>query len=147
MPVARPPRPTRSLRSGDRQQWWVLDAADQTLGRLAARVASLLRGKENILFTPHADAGDFVVIVNAERVRLTGRKREQKIYYRHTGYVGTPEVPHCRPGALRRASRARDRRAPCAACSPRPRWAESSIGSSRSIPVRIIPTRRSSRRS
>ena len=88
MPVARPPRPTRSLRSGDRQQWWVLDAADQTLGRLAAKVASLLRGKENILFTPHADAGDFVVIVNAEKVRLTGRKREQKIYYRHTGYVG-----------------------------------------------------------
>src|SRR5512145_1396811 len=88
MPVARPPRPTRSLRSGDRQQWWVLDAADQTLGRLAARVAGLLRGKENVLFTPHADAGDFVVIVNAERVRLTGRKREQKIYYRHTGYVG-----------------------------------------------------------
>ena len=67
MPVARPPRPTRSIRSGDRQHWWVLDAADQTLGRLAARVASLLRGKENILFTPHADAGDFVVIVNAER--------------------------------------------------------------------------------
>lgn len=88
MPVARPPRPTRSIRSGDRQQWWVLDAADQTLGRLATRVASLLRGKENILFTPHADAGDFVVIVNAERVRLTGRKREQKTYYRHTGYVG-----------------------------------------------------------
>ncbi len=88
MPVARPPRPTRSIRSGDRQHWWVLDAADQTLGRLAARVASLLRGKENILFTPHADAGDFVVIVNAERIRLTGRKREQKIYYRHTGYVG-----------------------------------------------------------
>ena len=55
---------------------------------IAARVASLLRGKENILFTPHADAGDFVVIVNAERVRLTGRKREQKTYYRHTGYVG-----------------------------------------------------------
>ncbi|MBS1106241.1 MAG: ribosomal protein [Deltaproteobacteria bacterium] len=88
MPVARPPRPTRSIRSGDRQQWWVLNAADQTLGRLAARVASLLRGKENVLFTPHADAGDFVVIVNAERVRLTGRKREQKTYYRHTGYVG-----------------------------------------------------------
>jgi large subunit ribosomal protein L13 len=66
----------------------VLDAADQTLGRLSARVAGLLRGKENVMFTPHADAGDFVVIVNAERVRLTGRKREQKIYYRHTGYVG-----------------------------------------------------------
>jgi large subunit ribosomal protein L13 len=66
----------------------VLDAADQTLGRLSARVAGLLRGKENVLFTPHADAGDFVVVINAERVRLTGRKREQKIYYKHTGYVG-----------------------------------------------------------
>lgn len=88
MPVARPPRPTRSLRSGDRQQWWIVDAADQTLGRLSARIASLLRGKENVLFTPHADAGDFVVVVNAKQVRLTGRKREQKVYYRHTGWKG-----------------------------------------------------------
>jgi large subunit ribosomal protein L13 len=88
MPVARPPRPTQSLRSGDRQEWWIVDAADQTLGRLAARVASLLRGKENVLYTPHADAGDFVVVVNAERVRLTGRKRQEKIYYRHTGWKG-----------------------------------------------------------
>ena len=147
MPVARPPRPTRSIRSGDRQHWWVLDAADQTLGRLAARVASLLRGKENILFTPHADAGDFVVIVNAERVRLTGRKREQKTYYRHTGYVGHLKSRTADQVLSRRASRTRDRRRPFAACSPRPRWAGSSIGSSRSIPVRIIPTRRSSRRS
>jgi large subunit ribosomal protein L13 len=88
MPVARPPRPTKSLRSGDRQEWWIVDAADQTLGRLAARVASLLRGKQNVLYTPHADAGDFVVVVNAERVRLTGRKREEKVYYRHTGWKG-----------------------------------------------------------
>jgi len=88
MPVARPPRPTKSLRSGDRQQWWIVDAADQTLGRLSARIASLLRGKENVQFTPHADAGDFVVVVNAARVRLTGRKRDQKIYYRHTGWKG-----------------------------------------------------------
>jgi len=88
MPVARLPRPTRSLRSGDRQQWWIVDAADQTLGRLSARVAGLLRGKENVLYTPHADAGDFVVIVNAERVRLTGRKREKKVYHHYTGFIG-----------------------------------------------------------
>lgn len=88
MPVARPPRPTKSLRSGDRQQWWIVDAADQTLGRLSARIASLLRGKEHVQFTPHADAGDFVVVVNAAQVRLTGRKREQKVYYRHTGWKG-----------------------------------------------------------
>lgn len=88
MPVARPPRPTKSLRSGDRQQWWIVDAADQTLGRLSARIASLLRGKEHVQFTPHADAGDYVVVVNAAQVRLTGRKREQKVYYRHTGWKG-----------------------------------------------------------
>lgn len=88
MPVARPPRPTKSLRSGDRQQWWIVDAADQTLGRLASHIASLLRGKQNVMYTPHADAGDFVVVVNAERVRLTGRKREEKTYYRHTGWKG-----------------------------------------------------------
>ncbi|RIL07054.1 MAG: 50S ribosomal protein L13 [Proteobacteria bacterium] len=88
MPVARPPRPTKSLRSGDRQQWWIVDAADQTLGRLSARIASLLRGKENVLYTPHADAGDFVVVVNAERVKLTGRKRAEKTYYRYTGWRG-----------------------------------------------------------
>jgi len=88
MPVARPPRPTKSLRSGDRQQWWIVDAADKTLGRLATRIASRLRGKQDVLFTPHADAGDFVIVVNAKRVRLTGRKRSDKIYYRHTGWKG-----------------------------------------------------------
>jgi large subunit ribosomal protein L13 len=89
MPAVRPPRPTRAAKPSDvDRRWWVVDAADQTLGRLATRVASLLRGKHRVLYTPHADAGDFVVVVNAEKVRLTGRKREQKIYYRHTGWVG-----------------------------------------------------------
>jgi len=89
MPVARPPRPTRAIKPSETTiRWWVVDAADQTLGRLSARVAALLRGKQRVTFTPHADNGDFVVIVNAEKVKLTGRKREQKIYYRHTGYVG-----------------------------------------------------------
>ena len=68
--------------------WYVVDATDQVLGRLASRVASVLRGKHRPLFTPHVDLGDFVIVVNAEKVKLTGRKREQKIYYRHTGYTG-----------------------------------------------------------
>lgn len=89
MPAVRPPRVTRSLKPSEATpQWWVVDAADQTLGRLAARVASMLRGKQRVLFTPHADNGDFVVVVNAEKVRLSGRKREQKVYYRHTGWKG-----------------------------------------------------------
>lgn len=89
MPAVRPPRPTRAVRPSEvTPRWWVVDAADQTLGRLASRVASVLRGKHRVLYTPHADNGDFVVVVNAARVRLTGRKREQKVYYRHTGWKG-----------------------------------------------------------
>jgi large subunit ribosomal protein L13 len=82
-------RATRSLKPGDvTPRWLVLDAEDQVLGRLATRVAVLLRGKHRALYTPHADAGDFVIVVNAHKVRLTGRKREQKTYYRHSGWVG-----------------------------------------------------------
>jgi large subunit ribosomal protein L13 len=84
-----PNRPTQSARPGLVQpRWYVVDAADQVLGRMATRIASVLRGKHRALFTPHADAGDFVIVVNAEKVALTGRKREQKTYYRHTGYTG-----------------------------------------------------------
>jgi len=80
---------TRSARPGERTpRWFVLDASDQVLGRMATRVATILRGKHHALFTPHVDTGDFVVIINAEKVKLTGRKREQKTYYRHTGWVG-----------------------------------------------------------
>lgn len=68
--------------------WFVVDAADQTLGRLATQVATLLRGKHKPTFSPYIDGGDFVVIVNAERVHVTGRKAEQKMYYRHSGYPG-----------------------------------------------------------
>jgi large subunit ribosomal protein L13 len=70
------------------RRWFVVDAQDQALGRLASRVATILRGKHKAIFTPHVDTGDFVVIVNAEKVLLTGRKREQKVYRRHTGYTG-----------------------------------------------------------
>ena len=69
-------------------KWWLIDAEDVVLGRLASTVASMLRGKHKPQFTPHIDCGDNIVIVNAEKVRLTGKKRSDKIYYWHTGYPG-----------------------------------------------------------
>jgi len=81
--------PTFTLAAQDvRPKWFVVDADGVVLGRLASRVAQLLRGKHKPTFTPHMDDGDFVVVVNAAKVRLTGRKREQKVYFRHTGYMG-----------------------------------------------------------
>ncbi|HEX2183876.1 MAG TPA: 50S ribosomal protein L13, partial [Chloroflexota bacterium] len=70
------------------RNWWVIDAEGQVLGRLASAVASRLRGKDKPTFAPHMDGGDFVVVVNASKVRVTGRKLEQKLYYRHSGYPG-----------------------------------------------------------
>ncbi|MBE3583596.1 MAG: 50S ribosomal protein L13 [Limnochordaceae bacterium] len=70
------------------RKWYVIDASDQPLGRLASRVATILRGKNKPEFTPHVDTGDFVIVVNGAKVRLTGRKLDQKRYYRHTGYPG-----------------------------------------------------------
>ena len=70
------------------RKWYVVDAEGQTLGRLATRIASTLRGKHNPAFTPHVDCGDFVVVVNAEKVSVTGSKLANKTYYRHTGYPG-----------------------------------------------------------
>jgi len=70
------------------QAWYVVDAQDQVLGRLATRVASVLRGKHKPTFTPNADIGDFVIVINADKVKLTGRKMSDKSYYRHTGYIG-----------------------------------------------------------
>ncbi len=84
-----PMNPTRSVRMEDVERaWFVLDAQDQVLGRVATRVATLLRGKHKGAFTPHVDGGDFVIVVNAGRVKLTGRKLDQKTYYRHSGYPG-----------------------------------------------------------
>lgn len=80
---------TYSPKSADIQrQWFVVDADGQTLGRLATQVAETLRGKHKPMFTPHADTGDFVVVVNADKVVLTGRKEDQKVYYRHSGRPG-----------------------------------------------------------
>lgn len=71
-----------------KREWWVIDAKDQTLGRLASQVATLLRGKHKPQFVPHMDNGDFVIIINADKIRVTGRRMEQKMYYRHSGYPG-----------------------------------------------------------
>ncbi len=70
------------------RKWYVVDAGGQTLGRLATQIAMRLRGKHRPIFTPHLDTGDFVIVVNADRVRLTGKKMDKKIYVRHTGYMG-----------------------------------------------------------
>lgn len=70
------------------RKWYVVDAADKTLGRLAAEVAKVLRGKHKPTFTPHMDTGDHVIIINADKVRLTGKKLAQKVYFRHSGYLG-----------------------------------------------------------
>ncbi len=70
------------------KKWYVVDATDQVLGRLASRVAHILRGKHKPIYTPHVDTGDYIVLINAEKINLTGKKKEQKIYYHHTNYPG-----------------------------------------------------------
>ena len=70
------------------RKWYVVDATDQTLGRLASEVARVLRGKNKAIFTPHMDCGDYVIVVNAEKVKVTGKKLDQKVYHRHSDYVG-----------------------------------------------------------
>jgi large subunit ribosomal protein L13 len=78
------------------QKWYVVDAEGQILGRMATKIADVLRGKHKPTFTPNADIGDFVIVVNADKVKLTGKKMSDKVYYRHSGYMGglkstTPE--------------------------------------------------------
>lgn len=70
------------------KKWYLVDAEGQVLGRLASEIARRLRGKHKAIFTPHNDTGDFVVVVNADKVRLTGRKLDQKVYYRYSGFIG-----------------------------------------------------------
>lgn len=70
------------------RQWYVVDATGQTLGRLATKVADILRGKHKPIYTPHVDTGDYVIVINAEKIELTGKKWEQKKYYRHSSYPG-----------------------------------------------------------
>ena len=70
------------------RKWYVVDATGMTLGRLASEVAKVLRGKNKPIFTPHIDTGDYVIVINAEKIAVTGKKLDQKIYYRHSDYVG-----------------------------------------------------------
>ena len=70
------------------RKWYVVDATDMTLGRLASEVAKVLRGKNKPIFTPHIDTGDYVIVVNASKVKVTGKKLDQKVYYHHSDYVG-----------------------------------------------------------
>ncbi|HGY56234.1 MAG TPA: 50S ribosomal protein L13 [Caldithrix abyssi] len=70
------------------RRWYVVDAEGQVLGRLASKIAHILRGKNKPIYSPHQDAGDFIVVINAEKVRLTGKKMQQKTYFRHSGYPG-----------------------------------------------------------
>ena len=70
------------------REWWVIDATDKTLGKIATQVANLLMGKHKPIYATHIDTGDYVVVINAAKLRVTGKKAEQKIYYRHSGYPG-----------------------------------------------------------
>jgi large subunit ribosomal protein L13 len=80
---------TYSAKASDRnEKWWVVDAEGQVLGRLATLVASRIRGKHKPIYTPHADTGDMVIVINADKIAMTGRKWAQKTYYRHSGYIG-----------------------------------------------------------
>ncbi len=81
--------PTFSAKANEVQrQWWIIDAADQVLGRVATKAANLLRGKEKPIYTAHVDTGDFVIVINAEKVRVTGKKETDKSYMSFSGYVG-----------------------------------------------------------
>lgn len=83
------PLPTLDPRD---QQWFIVDATNQRLGRLASEIANILRGKNKPIFTPHMDTGDFVVVINAEKIEVTGKKRSQKLYRRHSGRPGGMKV-------------------------------------------------------
>ena len=76
------------------RNWYVIDAANKPLGRVAAKAASVLRGKEKVSYTPHQEMGDFVVIINADKVAVTGTKAKNKMYYHHTGYIGGLKANH-----------------------------------------------------
>jgi len=80
---------TVSVKSNDiKRDWFVVDASDQTLGRLSSRIAHILRGKNKVNYTPHLDMSDFIIVINADKIKITGDKINQKEYWRHTGYPG-----------------------------------------------------------
>ena len=80
---------TQFAKKGDvEQKWYIIDAKDAVLGRLAVKIANRLRGKNKPQFTPHSDTGDFIIVINADKVKLTGKKLDNKVYYSHSGYPG-----------------------------------------------------------
>jgi large subunit ribosomal protein L13 len=84
---------TRFVKSADvEKKWYVVDAKDQVLGRLAAKIASIIRGKHKAVFTPNMDNGDFVIVINADKVKVTGKRAQMKTYIRHSGYPGGQKV-------------------------------------------------------
>lgn len=87
--------PTAKPRELERT-WWVIDAEEQVLGRLATKVATVLRGKHKPIYTPHIDTGDFVVVINADKVKVTGNKEEQKLYWTYSGYYGSEKAVNVR---------------------------------------------------
>ncbi|MCS7082614.1 MAG: 50S ribosomal protein L13 [Bacteroidetes bacterium] len=97
---------TYQARPGEvERKWYLVDAEGKTLGRLASRIAAILRGKHKPQYTPHVDVGDFVVVINADKIRLTGRKWTQKLYWRHSGYPGGVKTETARDLAQRRPER------------------------------------------
>ena len=89
VPTAYPTKSTKSAKTGDvDRRWYIVDAEGKNLGRLAATIAETVRGKRSPFFTPHADCGDFVVVINAEKIAVTGKKMDEKLYWRHSGYPG-----------------------------------------------------------
>jgi large subunit ribosomal protein L13 len=80
---------TKSIKQSEiNKKWWLADAQGQTLGRFSSKIAQIIRGKHKVDFTPHMDMGDFVIVVNAEKIKLSGSKENDKVYFRHTGYPG-----------------------------------------------------------
>lgn len=122
--------------------WYVVDATDVVLGRLASHVASLLRGKHKATFAAHVDTGDFVIIVNADKVALTGAKAEKKIAYRHSGYPGGLKATSYAELLATRPERAIEKAV--AGMLPRPHWDARSCASSRCTRVRSTRTPHSS---
>jgi large subunit ribosomal protein L13 len=127
------------------RKWYVVDAEGKVLGRLASEIATRLRGKHKPNFSSHMDVGDFIVVVNAEKVKLTGNKLEDKMYYHHSGYIGglreqtAKEVLEKKPEELLRSA--------VKACCLRTAWVVSSLKSSRYMPAVIIPMKPSNQNS
>jgi large subunit ribosomal protein L13 len=98
---------TYTAKSGDiERRWYVVDADGKTLGRLASRIATVLKGKHKPIYTPHADVGDYVIVINADKIHVTGRKMVKKVYYRHSGYPGGLKSTNLRDLLKRHPTRA-----------------------------------------